>query len=97
MTYSTIKRKNSIEMEGKTTEEAIGLALKKLKLSQDKIDSFTPLETKKRPRNDRMSLTGFTKTGFSKGVKIEILTDGTKGLFGMPGLKPAKVRVTVKR
>ncbi|MFH1577521.1 MAG: Jag N-terminal domain-containing protein [Candidatus Omnitrophota bacterium] len=27
-------------------------------------------------------------------VKIEILSEGEKGLFGMPGIKPAKVRVT---
>ncbi|MCX5695903.1 MAG: Jag N-terminal domain-containing protein [Candidatus Omnitrophica bacterium] len=28
-------------------------------------------------------------------VKIEILTDEEKGLFGMPGAKPAMVRVSV--
>lgn len=28
-------------------------------------------------------------------VKIEILTEEKKGLFGMPGAKPAKVRVSV--
>lgn len=28
-------------------------------------------------------------------VKIEVLTEEEKGLFGMPGAKPAKVRVTV--
>lgn len=27
-------------------------------------------------------------------VKIEVLSDEEKGLFGMPGAKPAKVRVT---
>ena len=27
-------------------------------------------------------------------VKIEILTEEAKGLFGMPGAKPAKVRVS---
>ncbi|MBU1727561.1 MAG: Jag N-terminal domain-containing protein [Candidatus Omnitrophica bacterium] len=27
-------------------------------------------------------------------VKIEVLSDEQKGLFGMPGAKPAKVRVT---
>lgn len=29
-------------------------------------------------------------------VKIEVLSDEEKGLFGMPGLKPAKIRVTTK-
>jgi spoIIIJ-associated protein len=28
-------------------------------------------------------------------VKIEVLSDEEKGLFGMPGAKPAKVRVSV--
>ncbi|MFH1457656.1 MAG: Jag N-terminal domain-containing protein [Candidatus Omnitrophota bacterium] len=28
-------------------------------------------------------------------VKIEILSEGVKGLFGMPGAKPAKIRVTI--
>ncbi|MGD0336088.1 MAG: Jag N-terminal domain-containing protein [Candidatus Omnitrophota bacterium] len=27
-------------------------------------------------------------------VKIEVLSEETRGLFGMPGAKPAKVRVT---
>lgn len=27
-------------------------------------------------------------------VKIEVLSDEEKGLFGMPGAKPAKVRVS---
>ncbi len=30
-------------------------------------------------------------------VEIEILFEGEKGLFGMPGGKPAKVRVSPKR
>lgn len=30
-----------------------------------------------------------------KKVKIEILSEEKKGLFGMPGAKPAKIRVTV--
>ena len=31
-------------------------------------------------------------------VKIEVLSDEEKGLFGMPGAKPAKVRVsTIKK
>ncbi|MCM8762880.1 MAG: Jag N-terminal domain-containing protein [Candidatus Omnitrophica bacterium] len=29
-----------------------------------------------------------------KEVKIEILSEEEKGLFGMPGAKPARVRVT---
>ncbi|KPK98716.1 MAG: hypothetical protein AMJ95_02980 [Omnitrophica WOR_2 bacterium SM23_72] len=28
-------------------------------------------------------------------VKIEILSEGVKGLFGMPGAKPAKIRASV--
>ena len=27
-------------------------------------------------------------------VKIEVLSEGVKGLFGMPGAKPAKIRAT---
>jgi spoIIIJ-associated protein len=30
-------------------------------------------------------------------VEIEILSEGEKGLFGMPGGKPAKVRVSPKK
>ena len=30
-----------------------------------------------------------------KKVKIKVLSDEQKGLFGMPGAKPAKVRVTI--
>lgn len=30
-----------------------------------------------------------------KCVKIKTLSEGKKGLFGMPGAKPVKVRVTV--
>ena len=30
-------------------------------------------------------------------VKIEILSEEKKGLFGMPGAKPAKVRVSIKK
>ena len=55
---------NSIEMEGKTVEEAIKKALKELKA----------------PR---------------KKVKIEILTEEEKGLFGMPGAKLAKIRASI--
>jgi len=59
-----MKEKTSIEIEGKTVEEAIKKALQELKL----------------PRNK---------------VKIEVLSEEEKGLFGMPGAKPAKVRVSV--
>jgi spoIIIJ-associated protein len=55
--------KTSIEIEGKTVEEAIKKALKELKIPRDK-------------------------------VKIEVLSEEEKGLFGMPGAKPAKVRVS---
>ena len=54
----------SLEIEGKTVQEAIKKALQQLQL----------------PRNK---------------VKIEILVEEAKGLFGMPGAKPAKVRVSV--
>ena len=30
-------------------------------------------------------------------VEIEILSEGEKGLFGMSGVRPAKVRVSPKR
>lgn len=55
----------SVEIEGKTVEEAIRKALKELKLPRSK-------------------------------VKIEVLSEEEKGLFGMPGAKPAKVRVSLK-
>lgn len=58
--------KFSIEIEGKTVEEAIKKALKELKASRDK-------------------------------VKIEVVSEEEKGLFGMPGAKPAKVRVSLKK
>jgi predicted RNA-binding protein Jag len=56
--------KISIEVEGKTVEEAIKKALEALKLPRHK-------------------------------VKIEVLSEEKKGLFGMPGAKPAKVRVSL--
>jgi len=59
-------RKTSIEVEGKTVEEAIKLALKELKLPRDK-------------------------------VQIDVLSEEEKGLFGMAGAKPAKVRVSLKK
>ena len=57
---------SSIEIEGKTVEAAIKIALKKLNLPRDR-------------------------------VEIEILAEGQKGLFGMPGGKLARVRVTPKK
>jgi len=57
--------KKSIEVEGKTVEEAIKKALQHLNMSRDK-------------------------------VRIEVLSEEVKGLFGMPGAKPAKIRATVK-
>ncbi len=57
--------KTSLEVEGKTVEEAIKKALKDMNLTRSK-------------------------------VKIEVLSEEIKGLFGMPGAKPAKVRVTIK-
>jgi len=57
-----MSHKSSIEIEGKTVEEAIKKALRELKL----------------PRNK---------------VKIEVLAEEKRGLFGMPGASLAKVRV----
>lgn len=59
-------KKISIEIEGKTVEEAVKKALKELNLPRDQ-------------------------------VKIQVLSEEEKGLFGMPGAKPAKVRVTVAK
>ncbi len=56
--------KLSLEIEGRTVEEAIKKALKDLKLPREK-------------------------------VKIEVLCEEKKGLFGMSGAKPAKIRVTI--
>jgi spoIIIJ-associated protein len=58
-----MSRKLSIEVEGKTVEDAIKKALERLKLPREK-------------------------------VKIEVLSEEKKGLFGMPGAKPAKVRIS---
>ncbi|MDD2689131.1 MAG: Jag N-terminal domain-containing protein [Candidatus Omnitrophica bacterium] len=55
--------RTSIEVEGKTVEEAIKNALRELNLPRSK-------------------------------VKIVVLSEEQKGLFGMPGARPAKVRVT---
>lgn len=57
-------RKSSIEIEGKTVEEAVKQALKQLRLPRSR-------------------------------VKIEVLSEEKKGLFDMPGARPAKVRVSV--
>ncbi|MDD2751926.1 MAG: Jag N-terminal domain-containing protein [Candidatus Omnitrophica bacterium] len=58
------KQKISIEVEGKTVEEAIQKALDKLKLKRNQ-------------------------------VKVEVLSEEEKGLFGMAGAKPAKVKVSL--
>lgn len=68
--YNTRKNKisngaRSVEVEGKTVEEAIRIALKRLGIPKEK-------------------------------TTIKILTEEDRGLFGMKGAKPAKVRVTVK-
>lgn len=55
----------SIEVEGKTIEEAIRIALKKLGRKREE-------------------------------VKIEVLSEENRGLFGMKGAKLAKVKVTLK-
>jgi spoIIIJ-associated protein len=55
----------TLEQEGKTANEAIELALKKLGVSREE-------------------------------AKIEILDEGNRGLFGLVGSKPAKVKVTVE-
>ena len=57
---------DSVEVEGRTSQEAIKTALKKLGVSR-------------------------------KQVRIEILSEENKGLFGMKGARPARVKVTVKK
>ena len=56
----------SIEVEGRTSQEAIKIALQKLGVSRNQ-------------------------------VKVEILSEEHKGLFGMKGPRLARVRVTLKR
>lgn len=56
----------SIEIIGKTAEEAIQNALKELNVTEDK-------------------------------VTIEVLEEGSKGFLNIIGVKPAKVKVTLKR
>lgn len=55
----------TIEMTGKTVEEALKNALEQLKLTKDKVD-------------------------------VEIIDEGSKGLFNLIGTKPAKIKVTKK-
>lgn len=55
----------SVEIEGKSVEEAVKKALKILKVSRSKID-------------------------------IKVVSEEKKGLFGMHGAKPAKIRVSIK-
>lgn len=55
----------TIEMTGKTVEEALKHALDELKLTKDKVD-------------------------------VEVVDEGSKGLFNLIGAKPAKVKVTAK-
>lgn len=56
----------SIEVQGRTSQEAIKIALKKLGV----------------PRSQ---------------VKVEILSEEDKGLFGMKGARQARVKVTRKK
>lgn len=56
----------SIEVEAKTTQEAIRMALAKLNVEKE-------------------------------DVEIKILREEHKGLFGMEGAEPAKIKVTVKK
>ena len=55
----------TIEMTGKTVEEALKHALDQLNLTKDKVD-------------------------------VEVIDEGSKGLFNLIGTKPAKVKVTKK-
>ena len=55
----------TIEMTGKTVEEALKHALDELNLTKDKVD-------------------------------VEVIDEGSKGLFNLIGTKPAKVKVTAK-
>ena len=56
-----------IEFEGKTVKEAIGKAVKQLKVKRSEL-------------------------------QVKVVSEETKGLFGMPGAKPAKIKAAaVKR
>jgi len=57
-------KKRSVEVEGRTVEEAILRALEILKVSR-------------------------------KDIKIKVVSEEQKGLFGMDGAKPAKIIVTI--
>ena len=59
-------KKDIVEVEGRTVEEAIKKALKELRLPRE-------------------------------GVTIEVLAEEEKGLFGMEGARPAKVRISKKK
>jgi len=56
----------SMEIEGRSVEEAIGKALKKLGVSREKI-------------------------------VVKVVSEEKKGLFGMEGEKPAKIKVALKK
>ena len=56
----------TIEVEAKTTQEAIKTALRKLGMKRE-------------------------------DVEVKILREEHKGLFGMEGAEPAKIKVTVKK
>ena len=56
----------SIEVQGRSSQEAIKIALKKLGVSR-------------------------------RQVRVEILSEEDKGLFGMKGAKLARVRVSLKK
>lgn len=55
-----------VEVEAKSPQEAIAIALKRLGVSRDK-------------------------------VRVQILSEEHRGLFGMGGAKPTKVKVILKR
>ncbi len=59
-------KKKFIEVEAKTTQEAIKIALEKLKVKKE-------------------------------DVEIKILREENKGLFGMEGAEPAKIKVIIKK
>ena len=59
-------KQKSIEVEAKTTKEAITVALAKLKAKKE-------------------------------DVEIKILREEHKGLFGMEGAEPAKIKATLKK
>lgn len=55
-----------IDVEGKSVQEAVSIALKKLHAKREE-------------------------------VEVKVLNEETKGLFGMEGARPAKVRIIMKR